>query len=385
MNGAVIRDRSVWFFSLWLACVLLVGGGCGGSSGGGTGGGDGGGDGGGGGGGIPTGTGPIHTQGAQIVLEDGSVWVGRGANLQDTRSCGQWTTESGEPLQDNATGVGEVERRADALVGTWHANFIRLTLESRRSQDTYVNDANYRGLIKQIVDHITSTKGVYVLLGIWIDPSLDSNGWPTDATNSILSSLATDFHDNPQVMYGVSNEPESNFDGALDPQVWNRMNSAVGAIRDAEAALGPERHIISVQGTRDWARDVSYYATHPIAAGGGSNVVYESHIYNSPSDFDTLLAPSATIPMILGEFGPVNDDDAHRANVGDMQTLMDAASARNVPYLAWTFHEYCPPNLIGERPGMTWDENSTDTDGIGITLNPTDFGSRLMADLASHA
>jgi endoglucanase len=81
----------------------------------------------------------------------------------------------------------------------------------------------------------------------------------------------------PHVWFGVANEPEKNYSGELDAQVWQAMNAAVATIREQEAALGFAPHIVSVQGTRNWARNITYYVAHPITAGGGKNVVYETH------------------------------------------------------------------------------------------------------------
>ena len=181
----------------------------------------------------------LSTSSNHIINPDASVWVGRGANLHDTRSCGAGTATSGAPLDDNLSGINEVKRRIDVLTDQWKANFIRLDLESRRSMDSYAADANYRSTIKQIVDYIGTKPRVYVLVSIWADPSLDANGWPTAATNTILGLLAHDFYASPHVLYGVSNEPENNFDGAQDAQVWTRMNKAVAAIRAAESKVDP--------------------------------------------------------------------------------------------------------------------------------------------------
>ena len=327
-------------------------------------------------------TGWLATSGNHIVNADGSTWIGRGANLHDTRSCGGGTALDGTAINDGVTGVNEVKRRIDVLTDQWKASFIRLALESRRPQDNYVTDANYRSKVKEIVDYIGTKPGVYVLVSIWLDPSLDANGWPTAATNTILAQLAQDFYASSHVLYGVSNEPQNNFDGAQDAQVWTRMNDAVAAIRAAESALGANRHIVTVQGTRGWARDLSYYVTHPITAGGGVNVAYETHIYNSPADFASLLlvAPTRTIPVIVGEFGPINDQ-WNQATVSDMQTLMDMAKANNIPHLAWTFHQYCPPNLIADTPGVAWNTNSTTPNWIGMPIYPTDFGQLLINNL----
>jgi len=321
----------------------------------------------------------LSTSGNHIVKADKTPWVGRGANLHDTRSCGA-TTDAGEPLTDNPAGLNEVKRRIDALTGDWKVNFIRLALESRRPQDNYLTDANYRSLVKEIIDYIGTKPNVYVLVSIWLDPSIDAKGWPTDTTNQILAKLAQDFYDRSYVMFGVSNEPEENYDGALDAQVWDRMNSAVAAIRAAESGMGPNRHIIAVQGTRDWARDLSYYLTHPITAGSGANIVYETHIYNPAKDFDALfLTPAKTLPVVIGEYGPV-DDAFHKANLNDVQTLMTDANAAGIPYLAWTFHQDCHPNLISDQAGRTWAQG-TKVDGIGMPLIPTDFGTLVKTHL----
>jgi len=324
----------------------------------------------------------LATSGNHIVRPDGSVWFGRGANLQDTRSCGD-TTDEGAPLHDNAAGLGEVKRRIDALTGDWKANFIRLTLESRRGQDNYLTDANYRSLVKEIVDYIGTKPGVYVMVSIWLDPSLDAKGWPTDTTNQILSQLTRDFYDRSYVMFGVSNEPEENYDGALDAQVYERMNSAVTAIRAAEAGMGSNRHLVAVQGTREWARDLSYYVAHPITAGGGANIIYETHVYNAAKDFDGLfLSPAKTLPVVIGEYGPV-DDESHKATLTDVETLLNQATTAKIPFLAWTFHQNCSPNLISDQAGRPWSQNSS-VDGIDMPLIPTDFGNLVKTNLQQN-
>ena len=60
-----------------------------------------------------------------------------------------------------------------------------------------------------------------------------------------------------------------------------------------------------MQGTRSWSRVLDYYLTHPITAGGGVNIAYETHVYDPSSTFAARFEnPSATIPVIIGEFGP---------------------------------------------------------------------------------
>jgi endoglucanase len=309
----------------------------------------------------------LRTSGNHIVTADGSPWHGRGANLPDTRGCNSCAY--------NDPDVNEVNRRLDTLVDGWKANFIRLALESydmaagRVTWQAYTADAAYRQQVRAIIAHAVTKPGLYVLISLWVDPSFDAMGWPTAATNETWRAIAAEFKDEPRVMFGLVNEPQSNFDGALDSQVWAAMNAAVQVIRDVEGA-GP-KHLIAVQGTRGWARSLEYYLTHPITAGGGANIVYETHVYNPAADFQNQFErPSMTLPVIIGEFGPV----AGAMTEADCSALLTRARALEIPHLAWTFHQRCPPALIQDlQPGGC---------GVGMELRPTSFGTLLKDSLA---
>lgn len=185
----------------------------------------------------------------------------------------------------------------------------------------------------------------------------------------IWQRLVAQFGDRPYVMFGLSNEPERNTDGSQDGQVWQAMNYLVGVVRAAELAHGQEPHLVAVQATRNWARDLVYYTEHPITAGGGRNIVYETHIYNPMQDFETLLTtPTKVLPVVVGEFGPI-----HGMGLPDTEALMVLAEALGVPYAGWTFHSSCAPNLIENR--------SEHTCSRGEPLVPTPWGRQLMHHL----
>ena len=58
----------------------------------------------------------------------------------------------------------------------------------------------------------------------------------------------------------------------------------------------------------------------------------------------------------------------------DCAYLMDRAEAREIPYLAWTFHMRCPPSMLVDH--------SHGTCGIGMPLEPTAWG-KLVEDRLS--
>ena len=312
----------------------------------------------------------LYTQGNRIYRPDGTVWQGRGANIQDTRSCNACTWYPPD--------VDEVKRRVDALVDDWGADFMRLTLESYDSADgrthwqSFLDDADYLADIIDIVDHVGEKPDAYVLVSLWIDPGHSSLGWPTADTITAWQTLAAQFLDYDYVLFGLVNEPESNFDGSLDADCWTAMNDTVQAIRDVEDGAGTPHHIITVQGTRAWARVLDYYLTHPITAGGGDNIAYETHVYDASSEFaDRFETPSQTLPVIIGEFGPASG----YMTLPDCQALVDSAETLQVPYLAWTFHMRCSPDLLVDH--------SNGGCGADMVLEPTDWGQLLMDALAA--
>jgi hypothetical protein len=337
----------------------------------------GGGTGGTGGGMMTMGTPPLHVSGNHILNADGTRWHGRGANLNDTRSCNACTSQ--------APSVAEVERRIDELVDNWHASFIRLDLEAYASSDGYRNASNYQSVlydpnyladIRTIVQYIGTKPGVYVLVSLWEDPSIDSStGWPTinptTGTDTTWRKIAAALADQPQAMFGIINEPENNYDGSQDATVWSLMSQVVKAIRDTEDAAGAPYHIITVQGTGGWARRLGYYVTHPITERSGANIAYEVHVYNPQTDFASLFETYApSLPIIIGEFGPMSGT----MTAADCTALMDSAQSLEIPHMGWTFHMRCDPSMLADTSGGGC--------GIGMTLQPSAWGTQLKARLA---
>jgi hypothetical protein len=183
----------------------------------------------------------------------------------------------------------------------------------------------------------------------------------------VYTKLAQTFLNYPYVLYGVTNEPNSTTDTA----VWTAMNNAVQTFRDVEPAAGPH-HLIAVQGTQEWARRLEYYTTHPITAGDGKNVIYETHAYNPKKDWqDLFVVPKKTIPVIIGEFGP---DTLGYMSLSDATAMMPIAEQNEIPYIAWAFTNQNPPGLIAKGSGecnKNWD------------LAPSDWGDALKNRLTS--
>lgn len=317
----------------------------------------------------------LFTDANHIFISDGNggskVFDGRGANLQDTRGCVACLWDDAKPE--------EVKRRADVLIDEWGATFVRLTLESHADGTEpgavhykgVANDPAYLADVVDIVKHMTAKPEVYVLVSLWYDNTFNELGWPTEKTRESWKVLAEALVGEPKVLFGICNEPTDNFDGAMDAMAWTAINEAAQTIRDVEDARGSPHHIITAQGTGDWARRLEYYIDHPITAGGGDNIAYEIHYYNPITSLDELLAgPAAKLPVIIGEFGPLNPPDGIEMTMADCESLMQFAIESDMPFLAWTFHQNCPPNLIENDVG--------DKCGVNMNLRPTAWGKLLQ-------
>jgi endoglucanase len=317
-------------------------------------------------------TGWLTVEGNRIRLPDGKPFHGRGANVHDTRGCDACAWERPH--------VDEVTRRIDVLVDEWHATFLRLLLESypddgsarnggkgRTHWRSVLDDEDYFRDAMRIIGHVGKKRGVYVLVSLWQDPSFDKLGWPTEGTRAVWRKLAEALKDIPFVLFGLVNEPQHNEDGRLDARVWKEMNDTVAAIRSVERGEHP--HVVTVQGTREWGRSLDYYLEHPITAGGGRNVAYETHVYDRPARFEELVArPAKKLPVVIGEMGARVDEDVTMFPE-DCVKLMDLAEKLEVPWLAWTFHNDCPPNLLVDRKGVC----------AGAPLDPSPWG-RIVKD-----
>jgi len=315
------------------------------------------------------------------IMRNGQVWQGRGMNVPDTRKC--WGTQSATQEWLTVDEVNVIINSATDRHLTcngseqagWGADFIRIAMGAYISDDSnFIRNIAYRQHLVDIVNNLSgkrvgpnTDKPVYVMLSMWNDFSKPSNDVPTTSATGprpgsaytmeeLWVAISTVFYKYPYVIYGITNEPQYVSD---EPIAWQRFNEVVQAIRNNEDAMAqqlgqstPNRHLIAVQGLNNWARKLDYYITHPITAGGGANVIYETHVYNHQFEatfpFSRLFEiPSQTLPVIIGEFGP---DPTGYMSVSDLVPMMDSAEAHQVPYLGWYFQDNsCQPGMLSSE------------------------------------
>lgn len=308
----------------------------------------------GGSGGSAAGEGGLHVDGNRLLGPDGKPFHGRGANLNDTRSC--------DACSFMAADVEGLNRWTDELLDGWHGNFVRFDLWSwassggRTQWQSITQDPSYLADIKNTVSHMTAKSGVYVMVTLFLDPSMKGDNsdydseWPTTATLPVYAALAGALYDDPKVLFALTNEPHTSSDH--DAELAQHYLDSIDAIRAVEQQHGVPEHVVVVQAPEGWSRNLTYFVSNPIAR---SNVAYEVHAYNAQADFDGLLTqPSKTLPIIVGEYGP-----SQYSSNSDIQALWQLCQSLEIPHIAWTFHMRCDPNLL---------QNSA-SDGCGLSAS----------------
>jgi len=323
--------------------------------------------------GSPSTTGWLHTKGNKLYRDDDTVWMGRGANVDDAYLCGY----NYELMESNIEAT--LENIAEGLITDWKANFIRvmLAMASYPTTSTFLTDnAEYKTPTVNAIKAMGAHPGVYVLVTLRSDLSMighdeddgdpEATGLPSDATttpdetkfptgtDAVYEAMVDAFADSSFVMFGITNEPGGN--QLPDSQIQAAMSHAVDVIRAREDELGVPHHIVSVQG-QDWTSDIGFYAENPLPQ---DNVVYEVHGY-PPSKSDYTYSE---IPVIIGEYGTLSNEESFYA---DLET-------KQISNLAFSFSPYsdCEPDMLQVNHSST-------------QLNPTPWGETVKAYLTSHA
>lgn len=274
----------------------------------------------------------------------GSVWVGRGVNMDDIFLCGYnegfWMTNPDAETVDT-------DMLSD-LMTNWKPTFLRISLSMNSFPPFNIswknNTSQYTTHMTNIINAAGAHANTYVLVTLRSDASMvnganqqcanggdDAVCIPTNATDAVYQAIVDTFKDKAYVLFGISNEPGGNV--AKEPALTAAMSHAVGVIRAEEDQLGVPHHIVSVQGN-DWTSTIGYYNTAPLPY---DNVVYEYHSYPPSASGYT----QSNIPVIIGEYGPLNGDTSFTtAFYADVET-------KQIPNLAWDLDTFnnCSPDL----------------------------------------
>jgi hypothetical protein len=299
----------------------------------------------------------------------GTVWMGRGVNMDDVFLCGYdegfWMT--------NPSSAQALTGMLSDLMANWKPTFVRVSL-AMNSYKPYgiswsADTSSYATNMTSFIEAIGAYPNTYVLVTLRSEATMvnasntacaqggdDAVCIPTAGTDATYKALVDTFKDKPYVLFGVSNEPGGN--AGTQAQITSAMSHAVGTIRAEEDALGVPHHLVSVQGLA-YTSNIAFYDEAPLPY---DNLVYELHGYPPPATGYT----QAHIPVILGEYGPSGTDTSFTT------ALYADLESKHIPNLAWDLDTYndCAPDLA----------NVTATTAI----TPSAWGTVVKAYLNAH-
>lgn len=304
--------------------------------------------------------GPLHTSGNQILDAKGKRVDLHGVVLDGLES---------KPSPDVITEQSVLQAKV------WGANIIRLPLGEQfwlSSSCDYVS--SYQNTVGQVVNWITSL-GMVALLDLHsntvgtVGPfGLCQPGGPhnmaDEAQSPIFwSQVAARYGDNPLVAFDLYNEPHN-----ISDSVWLNGGTTIDTeslavyqtagmqqLYDAVRSTGAQ-NLVFISGN-NWANTV------PATLVRGDNIVYAVHAYTCPdaappacgssspydpsSILDNWIGPSASIPVMVTEFGwPSLYDGTYNANV------ISFARAQGWGWIAysWGAGDDGPFSLVSQSP-----------------------------------
>ena len=315
-------------------------------------------------------TGPLTTAGNQILDGNGHPLVLQGVQL---------------PGLDSSPSLGSLTEDTVAQAKAWGANMMRVSLgEQYWLPSSCAFNASYPSQVDQVVNWITSLGMVAVLDLSEFAVTPCGRAQDYDMANSpgavsFWNSVAARYAGNPLVAFDLYNEPHD-----ISDQVWLNGGTAWNGLVPYSVA-GMQQLYSTVRATgannlaivsgNNWANSL------PSTLVSGSNIVYGVHVYTCPGaappgcasshpyDPSPMLqpwvAPSATVPVIVSEFGwPSNTNSTYNAAV------IAFARAHGWGWNAFAWTLTAPWGLFA-------------TDPAGGPYEPTVSGMPVLAALAT--
>lgn len=303
--------------------------------------------------GAPTVLGPLSTVGNQILQANGAPFVAQGFTL---------------PGLSNSASPAGLTQNTVLQAKAWGANLIRVPLgEQLWLSSSCAYSPDYRAEVENVVNWITS-QGMVALLELAFNnpadidvpaggscPAAHQQIMADQASVPFWSQVAADFATNPLVAFDLYNEPQ-NIPGSVwlnGGTVGTYQAAGMQTMYDAVRAAGAP-NLVVVSGD-NWAN------SPPPQDLVGPDIAYAVHVYTCPAApppycansnpydpspiLDRWVTPSASIPVIVSEFGwPSPSDGTYNAAV------IAFARAHGWGWLdfAWTTTQ--PWNLLVSRP-----------------------------------
>lgn len=336
--------------------------------------------------GVDTGAAQPVVDGNRLVdARSGATFVPRGVNWSSFEyACAQgWGLSSLDALAGRDVYAAEA-----AAIADWGANTVRLPL----NQDCWLGTRGapvsdqfeertplgYRSAVGAFVTAL-NRHGMVVVLDLHSrkrmgQPEFGNLAMPDSESLAFWRSVASQYRDNPSVMFDAFNEPYSRYN-AVDELVFDltwkcwRDGGCAAPVEDDQTATAA-RITYPVQGMAAVVREIrDAGATQPVLLGGldyandlsrwldfapdDDQLVASFHSYDfkecgTERCWDAVLAPLAErVPVLTGELGATDPTDGYVAR------YLDWAGRHGIGSLFWVWadHPTDPMSLVRDDVG----------------------------------
>ena len=368
----------------------------------------------------------LHVEGNKVFNDLGEEVMLYGAAIPSMEwYVGDWIEES----------VYEILSNAD-----WNCNLVRIPLcQNRWFGDTDYqqdpshyhydpNGAKYRAKVDNAID-IASKLGKYIEIdlhwsdgggGYYLRDGVQTQNplqqWEMPDLNSLefWIDVAQTYKNHPAVLFDLYNEPQLNYNERHEEDLWKNGGTISVDKTENGTRIQYDYETPGMQGLVDEIRKIG--ANNVVIAGGmkwafdltmvlddqyalddfvGNGIIYDAHLYPwrgqlvdsyDQSWHDAITAAKDKYPIMIGEFGPVDNADeysqkyaaAYTAEYGWdtwqkwLEGLLDWMGEHGYHWNAWAFSPTAGPCMIS-----TWPDNAE-------PFKTTEYGQIMQNRLSTY-
>jgi len=238
------------------------------------------------------------------------------------------------------------------LVKSWKCNVVRAALGVEPPKGYKEDSAGQMKLIRTVVDACIE-QGVYVIID-WHSHSINLK-----EAKAFFKTMATDYHQYPNIIYEVFNEP----DYETWPEVKAYATEIISTIRAVDS-----NNIILV-GSPKWDQAVDLPAADPIT--GFSNLMYTMHFYAGTHKKElrdrTDEAIKAGLPIFVSECAGMGATGDGKIDYAEWQIYIDWMRQRNLSWVTWSVSdkdESCSVLYPSAQSYGDWEESDIKESGL---------------------
>lgn len=240
------------------------------------------------------------------------------------------------------------------LVKKWKCTVIRAALGVEPPKGYKEDSAGQMKLIRTVVDACIE-QGVYVIID-WHSHNINLK-----EARAFFKTMATDYHQYPNIIYEVFNEP--------DEETWPEVKAYATEIISTIRAI--DSNNIILVGSPKWDQAVDLPAADPIT--GYSNLMYTMHFYAGTHKKElrerTNEAIKAGLPIFVSECAGMNATGDGKIDYAEWQKYIDWMQQRKLSWVTWSVsdkNESCSVLLPSAQSFGDWDETDIKEAGVKV-------------------